>query len=502
MSDLYSNAYNPDVLSCLANLSSDEVFTPPHIVNQMLDMLPQELFRDKNTKFLDPATKSGVFLREIAKRLLEGLKDEIPDLQDRIDHVFHNQLYGIAVTEMTSLLSRRSVYCSKYPHSKYSISTFDNAVGNIRFKSKNHDWKNGKCSFCSANESEYGRNIELENYAYEFIHTTKPEEILKMKFDVIIGNPPYHISTGGGQAQAVPLYDKFVTNAMSLKPKYLTMIIPARWYSGGFPAIRRFKEKFIEGNHLKVIHDFTDSSECFPGVEIKGGVCYFLWDRDYSGDCQFFNHIPNEVISVRIRPLLENGCDTVIRYNEAIEILHKVKSLKEQSFASILTSLWPFTINSSFETLSDEKMKSDDLYAYVMKKEGWIRKSEITKNLELVNSHKIFIPRSIGSADSKTDRVKPIYGGPNTVCSGTYIIGGPFSSSIEANNVISYVNTRFFHFLLSLIKITQDTGKGVYEFIPIQPFDKAWSDEDLFKKYNLTKQEIAYINSMVWPNKE
>ena len=344
---LLEKAYNPDVLSCLANLSNDEVFTSPEVVNKMLDMLPQDIFENPDTTFLDPACKTGVFLREIAKRLIKGLEKQIPNLNDRLEHIFKHQLYGIAITELTSLLSRRSLYCSKWPNGEYSIVNFKGPEGNIKYRRIQHTWKEGNCIFCGASQNVYERDNSLETYAYQFIHTNKPEEIFNMKFDVIIGNPPYQLSDGGAQASAGAIYNKFVEQAIKLKPRYLTMITPSRWFTGG-KNLNDFREKMLHDDRLRIIHDFPDASECFPGVEIKGGVNYFLWDRDHKGECNIITHKGGKIISEDTRPLLEENCDVFIRNNELVSIYRKVRKMNEESFIKLVSSMKPYGLRGDF----------------------------------------------------------------------------------------------------------------------------------------------------------
>lgn len=494
--------YNPDVLSCLANLSNDEVFTPPNLVNDILDLLPAELWSNPNAKFLDPVCKSGVFLREMAKRLMKGLETQIPDRQERINHIFSQQLYGIAITDLTALLSRRSVYCSKTANGKYSIcETFTDEQGNIRYKRMKHTWQSGKCTYCGASQEVYDREDALETYAYNFIHTDKPEKIFNMKFDVIVGNPPYQLSDGGAGASAIPLYHKFVEQAKKLNPKYLSMIVPARWFAGG-RGLDEFRKEMQNDKRIKTLVDYPKSRECFPGVDIAGGVCYFLWDRDYNGPCKFISRIrETETVSERFLDEFE----MVLRDNVGISIVHKIMSAKEKMMSDVVLRVSPFGLRS-YERGKPKAFK-DSVKLISSAGEGYIEKSSVAKNQKLVDTFKVCIgylnPDRAGvnnAADGMvnvTTKVRLLE--KNTVVTETYIIPYTSPDYDKVSNCANYIRTKFVRFMIQLTLSSMHIAQKNFSFVPIQDFTEPWTDEKLYKKYSLTGEEISFIESMIRP---
>ena len=496
---MLSSNYNPDVLTCLANLSSDEVFTPPQLANQILDLLPKDIWSDKNATFLDPMCKSGVFLREIAKRLNVGLKTAIPNELKRVNHIFKNQLFGIAITELTSLLSRRSVYCSKTANGKYSVcETFDNQQGNIIFDRIEHDWKNGKCQFCGASQENYERGEELETHAYQFIHTKKPEDIFKMKFDVIIGNPPYQLNDGGGTGtSAKPIYHLFVTQAKKLNPRFLSMIIPSRWFSGG-KGLDSFRDEMLNDSRIRKLVDYTDSKECFPGVDIAGGICFFLWDRDNSGDCKIEN-IHSGKSNISIRPL--NEFDTFVRDSLSVSIIKKVKESSDNFLDNVVSSRKPFGLDSKARP-----SRKGDLELIWSGGRGPYSSSRVTSGTDMVNKWKVLLSKASFDHGGQPDREgkRRIFSKvevipPGVICTETYLIVGSYKNKQQADNMVSYLRTKFCRFLVSTILFTQNIAKDRFKFVPNLDMNRLWTDKKLYKKYSLTSEEIAFVESMIRP---
>lgn len=500
--DLFTSVYKPDVLSCLADLSNDEVFTPPDVANRMLDMLPQELFRDPETKFLDPACKSGVFLREIAKRLIAGLADKIPNLQERCDWIFKNQLYGIAITELTSLLSRRSVYCSKYPNSPFSITQFDNVQGNIIFHKIKHTWQNKKCIYCGTAENGDLNDIAregMESHAYEFIHTLHPEDIFKMKFDVIISNPPYQLNDGGNGKSAKPIYQLFVEQAKKLNPRYLTMIIPSRWFTGG-KGLDDFRKTMLHDKRIRKLVDYENFKDVFPGVDLAGGACYFLWDRDNTGSCEVTN-MTDTVQGRMIRDLDEY--DVFIRQNKALSVVRKVLSWNKHNrvLSDVVSARKPFGLPTNYEP------KDNGVPCYFIQRIGkkYADPKDIDDSKGYLSKWKLLAPKA--PIAGQTDFSKPVgfyYDGntriaaPGECCTESFIILGAFDSEDEVLAYRTYIYTKTVRFLLLQTVVSQDVTKKNFCFIPdLGHYQGVYNDQMLCKKWNIAEDEWEMIDARI-----
>lgn len=520
---------NPDVLTCIANLSNDEVFTPPEFANRMLDTLAEtwakdhsgtNIWADRNVKFLDPFTKSGVFLREITIRLTNGLAEEIPDLQERVDHILSQQVFGIGITHLTAMLARRSLYCSKHANGPHSVTRrFNNDGGNIWFERTEHTWKQGKCKYCGAGQNSLDRGQGFETHAYAFIHTnntkTRIAELFggDMQFDVIIGNPPYQLDDGGHGTSAAPIYQKFVEQAKKLEPRYLTMVIPSRWFSGG-KGLDEFRESMLSDNRLRSINDYLSAADVFPGVGLKGGVCYFVWDKENPGPCRVTTNFKDWPTSEATRPLLETGADIFIRFNEGVSILQKViaretgqdKDLSlpdAMRFDQLVSSRKPFGLETKFKGKT-KKHANDDLIVYQKGGTGYVALDQITTGNRLIDCWKIFVGRAApgtGNRDTYPHRIisTPFVAGPGTISSETYLCVGPFDTKDQAENALSYLSCRLTRFLILLHKPSQDTTRKVYTFVPTQDWSKKWTDEDLYAKYGLSPDEIAFVEKIVRP---
>lgn len=589
------NNYTPDVLDCLANLSNDEVFTPPTVVNQMLDMLPQEVFMSKDTTFLDPFTKSGVFLREITKRLLENqipdykkTSDEIEiitkeaiqnavrsgsldlddkdyedkarsigdaalkshpdankylnfeiDLQDALDHILKNQVFGIAITELTAQLARRSLYCSKDASSRYSVANVAfgaNADGNIRFEPMKHTWdkanqdgtaqSGASCKYCGASASNLDRPDDLESHAYEFIHKDIADirkEFNNMEFTVVCGNPPYQLNLGnegGNSSKARAIYNKFIDAADKLKPKHIVMITPARWMNRSAEGISdEWIDNMLNRHDMKEMVDFEDSDACFPSLAqpIKGGVCYYHIENGYNGMCHYtFVSKDGERVS-RNTYLPFGSTGVVIRDSNALDILNKVIAIDgdyydndEKNMSGLVSPKDFFTnkqvLTSAWTGYSEVKTSEYNI-AYYMSNKGvrtinYVKKSQIPKNVDSIALNKVYMPAAGGSGMDSQILGQPILGEPNSVCSQTFLVIGYDAvkhnfTKAECENIISYIKTKFFRYLVSIKKKTQNGPRGVYQFVPVQDFSKSWTDAELYDKYNLTQEEIDFIESMV-----
>lgn len=507
---------NPDVLTCIANLSNDEVFTPPEFANRMLDTLAEawaanhkgaNLWADKSVKFLDPCTKSGVFLREITSRLTQGLEKEIPNLEQRVNHILTRQVFGIGITQITALLARRSVYCSKYANGKHSIAkSFTSDDGNIWFKRLKHTWDGEKCTYCGAGRSDFDRAAGLETHAYAFIHTDNIKTRLtavfggNMQFDVIIGNPPYQLNDGGFGMSAAPIYQLFVEQAKRLEPRYLLMVIPARWYAGG-KGLDEFRERMLNDKRIRKLVDFENSSDLFPGVDIAGGICYFLWDRDNVGLCEVVN-VQGDQQRSAARPL--NEFQTLIRHSRAVPIVRKILEVKENNgrpLSGVVSSRKPFGLPTNYAP------QVKGVPCWFTQKLGlkFASKSDISDPGGLLGKWKLLVPPA--PIAGQTDFSKPVgfyYRGntriakPGECCTESWLVACAFDTEAEVISFRSYLFTKLVRFLLLQTVVSQHVTKEKFVFVPdLGKYKGIYTDDFLRKRWRIDDEEWKFIDSKI-----
>lgn len=504
---------NPDILTCIANLSNDEVFTPPEFANRMLDTLAAawaagnggaDLWASSTVKFLDPCTKSGVFLREITARLTKGLAAEIPDLRARVDHILTKQIFGIGITKLTSMLARRSLYCSKHAKSSHSIAhSFKTNDGNVWFERTEHAWEKDRCAFCGASKKSLDRGEGFETHAYAFIHAADIKARINdlfgdtMQFDVIIGNPPYQLDDGGFGTSAAPIYQMFVEQALALDPRYAVFVTPSRWMAGG-KGLDKYRERMLSDKRLRRIVDFPKLYEAFPGVKIRGGVSYFLWDRDNEGPCEVQTMWDGQPTGPAVARYLDEY-DILVRRNEAVPILEKVRKRAEPTLDGRVSTGKPFGFRTFFHGKADAKGIKQPIKLFGSQKVSWIARTEVTVHAEWIDEWKVLMTAVQGTSAAVETKFlsKPIVAEPGTACTETYLVAGRFDDEKEALNYATYLRTRFVRFLVSLRKATQHATRDVYAFVPDLPMTQAWTDARLYKRYGLSAAEIAFIEAQV-----
>ena len=316
-----------------------------------------------------------------------------------------------------------------------------------------------------------------------------------MNFDVIIGNPPYQMSDGGATASAKPIYQKFIEQSKKLEPRYLLMIIPARWYAGG-KGLDDFRNSMLNDRKIKFLFDYTDSKDCFSGVDISGGICYFLWDKNYNGKCKIINMINGSKYESE-RYL--NEFSVFVRYALSENIIKKIRSFNEDTFDNLVSSRKPFGLDTSVKPEDD-----GDIFLRYSGGIGKYKKSNIVTGFEIINKWKTIISyvsydhAGQPGKDGKRKVLSVIEVlPPDYICSETYLVAGIFDNEQFANNCMIYLETKFVRFLVAQIALSQHITKKCFSFVPTQDFSISWNDSLLFEKYKLNTEEIQFIENMI-----
>ena len=489
----------PDILDTLAQLSNDEVPTPPKLARAMLDLLPASVWSARDYVWLDPFCKSGVFLREAASRLIEGLSDQLPDFDQRRDHIYRRMLFGTSITEMTGMISRRSLYYSRDASGPASVVEFETEVGNLDFVPAAHSWgldgAATTCAVCKAPRS-LERGESRENYAYSFIHGSYPTpEMSDMKFDVIVGNPPYQIDSDGN-SRTMPIYQLFVEQAIAMNPRHVLMITPSRWFAGGL-GLESFRAKMLGDARLSHLVDYPKSKDCFPGVKIRGGVSYFLWTRGHTGGCSIRSIRGGVASPPMIRKL--DAYDVLVRFNEGVGVIEKIRARGGRTLDQRVSSLVPFGIRAKFRDYLPAGSPGTVTLHVRSRKVKFIALESVGNNAAWVPKWKTLLHAAYGEDGDGPYSViaNPFVAAPNSACTETYLVIGVHDTEQEADNMAAFLRTKLARFLVWLRMNTQHLRKDLFKFVPDLDWTVHWTDTSLTQHFGLTDEELATIDANI-----
>ena len=474
-------------------LGESEVITPKHICKDMIDMIDDADLRavmDGGSKVLDIAGKAGEFALVVFEKYIalgydkEALKDAIYTIPTSgITYEFTRMIYEILGLNVDNIASK---------FTSYSLLEVKDEDGDI----------------------DYAKIAALLRQNKPFDSITMNDEITEgdeiVNFDVVLGNPPYQVSDGGAQASARPIYHNFVDISKKVEPSFMSLIMPTRWYAGG-KGLDEFRNDMLNDTSIAELHDFLHPEEVFPDTNNRGGVCYLLWDHkntDENSDVRVVSHQGEGVITTATRKLKYRDLDIFIRYSQAIDILEKIfadediDTLNNHISAAKAFGFRTFFINDPKFRKTNSGLKNPVVCYGRGGNVGYVEDEEITSHREWIGNWKVYVPESnnIGT-ELNDDNQNSFVGAPKTICTETYLVVGADLNLNEemANNLSEYLRTRFARFLLSLAKISQHGTGKTYQFVPVQDFSRAWTDEDLYAKYGLTEEEIAFIESMIKP---
>lgn len=470
------------------NEDHSEVLEEPRYVDK--GKVTTDTLANANAQILEINSKTGLYplyvTYSVYRKRLEQINPDLLTFEKQLelwDLTVKENLYVICKTPMARAITRRTLL--GYRKGKLNAHAFDDLLMQLKEKPEQFREKILRGSFWN-------------------------KEVKEMKFDAIVGNPPYQVMDGGAQASAVPIYNKFFEVGKRIKPSYISMIMPSRWMTGG-RGLDQFRSEMITDKRISVLYDHINSKDCFEQVEIKGGICYLLWDKNNDKPCKIYSIFDKETIE-STRYLVEPGDDIFIRDSRLIGIKNKVVAYQEESFDNMVSSMKPYGLRGDFfkspkkyglpEISKEEIAGGYTIYGLNEKMQRVLRyipKDYPLPKTEMLEDYKIFITRNYGNGIMGELPSTPIFAKPNELCTETFVQIGPFKNMEEAENCYSYFKTKLFRLLVGIKKHDQGAGKNVYKYVPVQDFSKSWSDVDLYAKYNLTEEEISFIESMIKP---